>query len=934
MKRLAGQRRLLAPAALVLLAGLGGGAYYLARGHASPEQRIASAKQLELAGDRKGAAIEIKNALQQTPDNGEARFLLGRIHYANNDFVNAEKELRQAMSKGYPAPEASILLARTLLALRQPKKILAEIKVLPGATADANAAILALRAQAYALSGDKASMENSLRQADGLVAEHPDTLAFRAGQAYASGHAEEALAAVEKAIAKAGKRVDLHVMKADLLRASKRREEAFKAYSKALALDPSNLPARLAVAQHYLTAANLDQAQAELKTLQGYAPNNLMGRYLEGLIEFRRKNLDAANNKLQEVLRSAPDFAPANLLAGAIALSQGKRESAISHLNRVLEVAPDHILARKLLATAMLESGQAKRARELIANIKDDDHDVQLLSLQGNIALRQGSYQEARNKLEKASALAPDNTALTRELAASRLASGDERGAIEALTQLAEKDTTTHQADVLLVMTHAKAKRYDEALKVVAELERRHPRLPLAENLRGTIYLLRNDAALARKSFTKALEIDPGYLPAASNLARLDLVNKDIKSARARFQKVLQKTPKNARALIALAQLAALEKNEPEFLSLLEQAKKAAPSDATSRQMLARYWLSKRDAGKAMVEARSALDATGKPEFLDAIGAAQLLQNDTANALATYQKWANSNPNNPLAHYRLALVQNLAKDRPGALKSLDKALALYPGFADASIQKALLLGLEGKQEEGIKLARALQARTPNSAAGFMAEAEILFGAKRYLDAGKLFAKSAQIAEQGQPLVRAQQAYAAAGQAVEGEKLLEQWLKAHPNDHALRHVLAQAQLNGKRLKEAADNYRILIRANPRDLVAYNNLAWLLGELKDPQALAMSEQAYKLAPKNAAVIDTYGWQLVLAAQAKRAIPYLREALNMVPNSPEIRWHLATALEKAGDKNGAITELDRLLSSHMAFPQESQARVLLQQLRKAGG
>lgn len=930
MQRMAGHKRLLAPALLVLIAGLGSGAYFLMRGHASPEERIESAKQLEVAGDRKGAAIEIKNALQQKPDDSEARFLLGRIYFANSDFANAEKELRQALSKGYQSPEAPILLARTLLVLHQPKKLLDEINVVPGAAADANATILALRGHAYALAGDKGLMDSSLRQADELVAEHPDTLAVRAGQAYASGQAEQALALVEKAVSKADKRVDLQVMKADLLRALKRSDEAFSTYSKALALDPSNLPARLAVAQHYLAASNLDKAQAELITLNGYAPNNLMGRYLEGLIEFRRKNLDAANSKLQEVLRSTPGFAPANLLAGAIALSQGKRENAVSHLNRVLEVAPNHVLARKLLATAMLDSGQAERARELIANIKNDDNDAQLLSLQGNIALRQGAYTEARQKLEKASALAPDNTALIRELAASRMASGDESGAIETLTLLAEKDTTTNQADVLLVMTHAKAKRYDEALKVVTELDRRHPGLPLTENLRGAIYLLRNDLNQARQHFTKAMEIDPGYLPAASNLARLDLQNKDVKSARARFQKVLQQNPKNARAMIALAQLAALEKNESEFLGMLEQAKKADPANSVARQMLTRYWLGKRDAGKALVEARSALDTTGKSEFLDSIGAAHLLQNDTADALATYQKWANTNPNNPLAYYRLALVQSLVKDRANALKSLDKALALRPNYAEASIQKALLLGQEGKQEEGIKIARTLQARAPKSAAGYMVEAEILFGAKKYLDAGKLFAQSAQIAGQGQPLIRAYQAYVSVGQPAEGEKLISQWLKTHPNDAAVRHVLAQAQLNGQRLPESAENYRILVRANPQNVTAYNNLAWILGELKSPEAVAVAEQAYKLNPDSPAILDTLGWILVNAGQSQRGLDLLKKALAKAPDASEIHWHLAAGLAKGGDRTRARQELESLFASGKAFPQEAEAKRLLDSLR----
>lgn len=930
MRRLAEKRKLLIPAALVVFAGIGAGAYHLAREHATPEERIAHAKQLEQDGNRAAAVIEIKNALQQQPGNAEARYLLGRIHFANNDFANAEKELRQAVSKGYQAPEASILLARTLLLLRQPDKLLKEVDVMPGASADANATILALRAQAHALTGDKENAENSLLQADELVPEHPDTLAVRAGQAYADKNAELALNLVDKAIAKANQRVDLLLMKADLFRALQRPDEAFAAYGKVLAREPGNLPARLAVAQHYLASSQLDKAQAELKTLNTYAPNNLMARYLDGLIEFRLTHLDAANTKLQEVLRSAPDFVPANLLVGAIALNQGKREIAITHLNRVLEAAPEHTLGRKLLATAMLESGQAERARELISTIKNDNGDVQLLALQGNIALRQGSYQEARQKLEKAAELAPDNTALIRELAASRLASGDESGAVASLTELAEKDTSSQQAEVILVMTHAKAKRYADALKVTDDLERRHPGLPLTENLRGIIHLLQKDETQARRHFAKALAIDPGYLPAASNLARLDLVGKDTKSARERFQGVLRKEPKNARAMVSLAQIAALEKNEAEFLKQLDQAKKAAPADVASRQMLARYWLGKRDAEKALVEARSALDATGRADFLDLVGAAQLMQKDTANALASYQKWVVASPTNPLAHYRLAMVQQIARDHDGALKSLDKALGLRPDFTDASIQKALLLANSGKPDEGLRIARSVQTRAPKAAGGYIVEAEILFASKKYIDAGKLFLKGAQLGAQGQAMLRAYQAFAAGGQAAEGEKQLNQWLSTHAADVPVRHALAQSLLNNKRHPEAIAQYQMLVRANPNDLVALNNLAWLLGASNPAEAMRMAEQAYKVAPNNAAVLDTLGWLLTQAGQAQRAIPHLRSAVKLVPDNPEIRWHLALALDKAGEKREAAEELDRLLTSRSDFPQAEQAREKLRELR----
>jgi tetratricopeptide (TPR) repeat protein len=273
----------------------------------------------------------------------------------------------------------------------------------------------------------------------------------------------------------------------------------------------------------------------------------------------------------------------------------------------------------------------------------------------------------------------------------------------------------------------------------------------------------------------------------------------------------------------------------------------------------------------------------------------------------------------------------MAKETQAALKSLDKALALRPNFVEASLTKALLLAQVGRGEEGIKVARAVQTQSPKLAGGYLAEAEIHFANKKYPDAGRLFAKASQIAGQGQPLVRAYQAYTAAGQAAEGEKLLEQWLKAHADDQGIRHTLAQAQLNGKRLKEAADNYRILVRANPRDLLAYNNLAWLLGELKDPQALAASEQAYKLAPQNAAVLDTYAWQLNLAGQPARALPLLREALKNQSDNAEIRWHLAASMANSGNKREAIVELDRLLASQADFSQRAQAQSLLAQLKK---
>jgi putative PEP-CTERM system TPR-repeat lipoprotein len=918
-------------AGLVGVAVLVGGAYVATR--KSPQDHLKASIALHQRGDFKGAAIELKNVLQAMPDNMEARYLLGRNHFANGDYLAAEKELKRARELGVQDAELAPLYARTLLLLNQPQRVLDEVDSSARALPETNAAVLALRARAHLLLKDSAAAETELANAQSLSADHPETLASQAFLAVNNKNLSEALALTDKALAKAEDRADLWVMKGDLLRMAKRDEEAQKAYAKALVGEPGNIPARLASAQLHLQTSALDKAEDDLKELRKYAPSNVMGRYLEAFIDFRHGRYPEADDKLQDALRSAPNFLPAHLLAGVVNLTMGNREGAKSHLDKVLDAAPQHPLARKLMAATLADMGSVDEAKKILSSFENTGSDPILNALQGDIALRQGDFAEARKHLEKLGNASPQNPKFFTELAASRMGTGDEAGAIQALTKAAELDNASAKPDILLVLTHMKEKSYAEASKVVDRLDKERPNDPLIQNLRGTIHISRDDKAQARASFAKALLINPSYFPAASNLALLDMMDKDTKAARSRFEQFLKHAPGESRAWLALAALDARDKNEAGYLKHLEQAKRAEARNIQAHLLLIRYWLGKKDAGKALSAAHEALDATGNAEFQEFIGLAQSLQGDSVNALASFKRWAEISAKNPMAQYRLAQAQIAAKENNAALQALDKALALRADFAEASMSKALLLGQMGRSAEAIKIARALQTRLPKVAAGYLAEAEVLFGDKKFLDAGKLFAKSADLSGQGRPLGRAYQAYAAARQPVEGERLFEQWLKTHPNDMAVRHELAQVQLNGKRLKESAENYRILVRANPRDLVAYNNLAWILGELQDPEALAIAEQAFKLAPNNPAVLDTYGWQLTLAGQVKKGLPLLREALKNRPNDPDIRWHTAASLEKSGDKRGAVDELDRLITSGMEFSQKAQARALLNQLRSTG-
>jgi putative PEP-CTERM system TPR-repeat lipoprotein len=907
---------------------LAGGTYIALK--KAPKDHFKAGVEFHQRGDLKGAAIELKNALQATPGNSEARLLLGRVHFANGDFLAAEKELTKARELGAKDADLETLLARTLLVLNQPQRVLEEIKVGDHRTPETNAAILALRARAHLLLKNSASAEKELADADARFAGHPEALATRAFLALDNKHLDEALTLTEQALTKAGQRADFWVMRGDLLRLAKRNEEAMNAYTKALSIEPVNTPARLSRAQLHLETSALEKAEADLKELGKYAPNNAMGRHLEAFIEFRRSRFPEADAKVQEALRFSPNYLPAHLLGGAVKLALGNREGAKSHLDKVLNAAPGHPLARKLMAAALADLGDYKQAKKILDSFDSAGSDPILNTLRGELALRQRDYGQARKHFEKMTDNSPQNPKYFTELAASRMGSGDEAGAIQALTKAAELDSSSARPDILLVMAHLKEKRFDEAQKVVDKLDKERPNDPLIHNLRGTVYVSRDDKAQARASFSRALQIKPSYFPAASNLALLDMMNKDSKAARSRFEQLLKQAPEESRAWLALAALDAREKNEAGYLKNIERAKKANGKNVQAHHLLARYWLDKKDGGKALVAAREGFDATGRQEFQEFIGLAHLLQKDSTNALATFTRWAEVSPNNPVAHFRLAQVQILTKDNNAALKSLDNALALRANFSEANLSKALLLGKMGRSADAIKIARGLQASAPKAVGGYLAEAEILLGDKKYLDAGKLFIKSSQITAQGQPLIRAYQAFTLAGQPAEGEKQLAQWLKAHPGDTNIHHQLALAQINANRLNEAANNYQLLVTANPKDIVAYNNLAWLLGELKSPNAVATAEQAYRLNPDNPGVQDTLGWILANNGQMSRGIELIRKALAKTPDSPEIHWHLAASLAKSGDKARARQELERLLNSGLGFSHEKEARTLLDRLK----
>ena len=71
------------------------------------------------------------------------------------------------------------------------------------------------------------------------------------------------------------------------------------------------------------------------------------------------------------------------------------------------------------------------------------------------------------------------------------------------------------------------------------------------------------------------------------------------------------------------------------------------------------------------------------------------------------------------------------------------------------------------------------------------------------------------------------------------------------------------------------------------------------------------------------------LVEQGHTARGLELLQRAIAQEPRNSYIRYHLAAALAKSGDKPKARKELEGLLAADPQFPQREAARALLKQL-----
>ncbi|NHZ42643.1 XrtA/PEP-CTERM system TPR-repeat protein PrsT [Massilia aquatica] len=918
--------RSLAAAAItlaLLLAGVLGGCK-----SSDPAALMAEARQLRVKGDWRAAVIVLKTAIQKNGSDRDARLLLGEVYLEQGDAASAEKELRRARQLGAAAPGLPLLLGRAMLMQGQHERLLAEIG--PTAPAAERPAILALRANALLASGDSVQAGALFAQALSLQPDLPDALLGMARMALAGKQDGEAAALIKRALAAHPDHVECLRFHADLQRAAGKPAQALAAHERILALQPYNVQARLDVASLHSDAGRFPEARAALGAARKLAGASLPVVFAEAMADFREKKLTSSLASLQQVLRVAPEYYPAILLSGAVQLGLGATGQAEQHLQKFLAAYPGDPYATKLMSTLHIRANAPQAALDLLTPLLEKNPaDLELLTLAGEASLSALKFGPATAYFEQALALDPKATSLHTSLALSRLGSGDTGRAAAELQRASALDGGAPRTGLLLVMTHLRANDTDKALAAVKDMEQRGNN-PLVQNLKGGIYLARREAGLARASFDKALLLEALYLPALANLAQLDLVEGKPADARKRYEAALQKAPRDVALLDALADLAQREGKMGDAIAWLERARNIEPDALPLALRLADMYARAGSKDKALRLARTLQTANpSSPQAAGMLAQAYVLNGDLNAAIEAYGRLAALVPASPAPLLRMAKLQVEMQDDSAALTLLRQAIAVDPASFDARITLVNLLTRQQKFADARAVALDAQQGAPDSATGHKLEGDVHAAQGQHAAALAAWERAFARKADGGLLIQIHGALNKLGRAADADARMARWFKEHPADVPARLYYASSKLVANDHKGAIAHLEAILKADPDNVIALNDIAWACQQSGDARAQAYAERAHALAPGNPAVLDTLGWIDVERGNFARAVPLLRKANALAPAAGNIHFHLGMALARSGDKRGARRELERLLAKPQRSAHHEQAAALLRTL-----
>jgi putative PEP-CTERM system TPR-repeat lipoprotein len=895
-------------------------------------EELSAAKAAIAKDDGKTATIHLKNALEQDPQRGEARLLLGKVLLESGNAAGAEVEFSKAKSLNVAPEQLAALHVKSMVAQRESRKALEQYGTLQLADAPAAAELKLALATAQASLGKREAARALIDEALKLQPQSVNARLASARSLLAEGQIDAGVALVDTLLKENGKLAEAWRIKGDVANFKRDAAGARKAYEAAVDADPRSLGAQGALMTTLMLARDMDAARKRLDVLRKQPGATGEVLYFSAAIALEARELQAAFDHIQQLLKVAPDDPRALMLAAHIEFQRGNFLPAEAHLNRVLGRGVDTPAVRGLLAHTYLRRDEPRAALEALAGLPDSaTADARVHALAGEALMRMGEVKKAEVHFRKAVELNPQDSRSRILLAMREANSGSTEKGIGQLQDIAT-EFDNPAANVAIVATLVRKGDYAGALKAIDQAAAKlQP--GGADSMRASIFLMQGDRDKARSHWETSLKQNPKFLPAALQLARLDQAAGKPQDAVARLEGVLKADPTNVDVkLAALAARDVAQEGSDSLVALAKRIAKEHPKSPAAQLAWIRVVGQRQDLTAALQAAQDAsAELPADPQVLEQLGLVQLRLREHKLAAHTFKKLVELKPNSAAALMRLVEVEIAQRDFAAALATAKRAQAAQPGRLDTQRALVALESELGNVAGARRLLKEIQAQPGREAFAFALEGD-LESSQRNWDAARAAYRRAleRGGQAGEVAGKLHGSLVAGGKEADAQSFEKQWLADHPEDWAFRTYLGNLALARSAFDAARTHYESVLKGQSGNAVVRNNLAWVLlqtGNLAEAETHVA--QALTQRPGDAEVLDTQALLLSRQGKHEQALQVQRRVVGVEPGNPARRVALAKLMVAAKQNEQARAELQAVLKLGEQYPGQAEVRQLLQGL-----
>jgi tetratricopeptide (TPR) repeat protein len=608
-------------------------------------------------------------------------------------------------------------------------------------------------------------------------------------------------------------------------------------------------------------------------------------------------------------------------------LGKGKYNEAAIELRNAIDAAPRDARIKLLFARAALQLGSADAAGKALEEAGRAGADpAGVAALRAQYLLDVGRPGELLAILDgKAAALDAATRISWRARALGALDRCDE--AIPLAREGLALHSDVSALRIVVAECYARHRAITRALEELAAGARDAPRDAAIAVAQGQLLSISGKKKDAEQAWQRAFELAPGQLSAPQitvlllSQAELQAQRGDAAALRVTHERLLEVAPQ-APATELVGALWNMQQGEIETaVTTLRKLRTSAPKLTAVPTLLAAAYLKQ----GSLEQARRELGLLGQqaPALANVHKSIEMLNLLTKAAPASEEYWLRTGAIYALLGQPAFARQSVAE---AAAKAPD---SLRPGLFEIELELRV-----GDAAVALQRAASLAARHPEAAAAMAAHAEALGANARYADAASIYQKLYSRAP-GATLALALHRVRVVGGLPEADAPLVDWLSRTPGDVSIRGAYADAMRIAGNNRGAIEEYAKVLELAPQNVAALNNYAWLLHLVGDERALPVAERAAKLAPGSPQVADTYGWLLVEAGELDRGLELLEKADAAAGLSqPEVRFHHAAALARAGQRDTAKRILGQLVQEWPAAAIHADAARLLSALGQPTG